>query len=270
MPRGDGDQSNFQGVCLVGAGPGDPDLLTRRAYRLIMEADVIVFDRLVSQEILDLIPATTECIDVGKRANCHPVPQSGINNLLAYLARDYPLVVRLKGGDPFMFGRGSEEAAYLLERGIQCRVVPGITAATGCAAAAGVPLTHRGLATGVRYVTGHCRENAELDLDWRGLADRDTTLVIYMGAQNMMQIAVRLMAEGMPASTPAVAISQGTTPRQQVVTSTLSDIATAVCDRALPSPVMFVVGRVASLTGTLGGVCDDALSNEPNIDTAVL
>lgn len=268
MPRGDGDQSTFQGVYLVGAGPGDPGLLTRRAYRLITEADIVVYDRLVAEEILDLIPAPTERIDVGKRPNCHPVPQSGINALLAYLACDHRLVVRLKGGDPFIFGRGSEEAAYLLERGIPCRVVPGITAATGCAAAAGVPLTHRGLSTGVRYVTGHCRENTELDLDWRGLADRETTLVIYMGAASMMQIAVRLIAEGLPAATPAVAISQGTTPRQKIVRSTLANIATAVSDRSFPSPIMFVVGRVAGLTGILEGVNEYAAHAQPSIEPA--
>ncbi|MBO6948242.1 MAG: uroporphyrinogen-III C-methyltransferase [Rhodospirillales bacterium] len=269
MPRGDDDRSDFNGVYLVGAGPGDPELLTRRAYNLIMDADVIVYDRLVAPEILELIPEQTEKIDVGKRPDSHPVPQNGINILLAYLARDHRSVVRLKGGDPFIFGRGSEEAAYLREQNIQCYIVPGITAATGCAAAAGVPLTHRGLATGVRYVTGHCRENVDLDLDWRGMADPDTTLVIYMGAQNMMQIAVRLITEGMPATTPAIAISNGTTPRQQVVTASLADIATAASDKGLMSPVMFVIGRVVSLAGTLGGVCEDAVIENPRAEHAV-
>jgi uroporphyrin-III C-methyltransferase len=172
-------------VYLVGAGPGDPELLTLKARRLLDEADVVVYDRLVSDDILALIPVGTAKISVGKQPRSHPVPQPEINALLARLASTGRTVVRLKGGDPFMFGRGSEEAAYLIEQGIAFSVVPGVTSASGCAAAVGLPLTHRGLATGVRFITGHCREDLELDLDWRGLADPNTTLVIYMGRTNV-------------------------------------------------------------------------------------
>lgn len=257
MPRCDDERQIGHGVFLVGAGPGDLGLLTLRAHELIMSADVVVFDRLVSEEILDIVPEGVGRIDVGKRPNCHPVPQDEINVLLATLARKNRTVVRLKGGDPFVFGRGSEEAAYLIAKGIPCHVVPGVTAANGCAAAAGIPLTHRGAAKGVRYVTGHCRDDEALDFDWAGLADPETTLVIYMGAANMMQIAIRLMTEGLPAATPAAAISQGTTPRQQVAISTLGEIATVVADLALPSPVMFIVGRVVGLSETLEGLNTD-------------
>lgn len=246
-------------VCLVGAGPGDPELLTRRAYDLIQKADVVVYDRLVSPEILTLIRAGTARINVGKQPQCHPIPQNEINELLVSLSRSNRLVVRLKGGDPFLFGRGSEEAIHLQKCGVPYAVVPGITSASGCASAAGIPLTHRGLSSGVRFVTGHCREDKELDLDWRGLADPDTTLVIYMGAANMAQISIRLMTHGLPASTPVAAISHGTTPRQQRVCSTLGEVASAVGEAGLPSPLMFVVGRVVEIADQLSGeTCDEA------------
>lgn len=259
------DQEKDAKVCLVGAGPGDPGLLTRKAYDLIRKADVVVYDRLVSAEILALIPAGTARINVGKLPQCHPIPQNEINELLVSLSRSNRLVVRLKGGDPFLFGRGSEEAIHLSECGVPYSIVPGVTSASGCAAAVGIPLTHRGLSTGVRYVTGHCREDMELDLDWRGLADPDTTLVIYMGAANMAQISVRLMTQGLPASTPAAAISHGTTPRQRRIVSTLGEIASAVGEADLPSPLMFIVGRVVDVADQLlGDSCDEALSSERN------
>ncbi len=197
-------------VYLVGAGPGDPDLLTLKARRLLDEADVVVYDRLVSNEILALVPAGTARIRVGKQPRCHPVPQAEINELLVRLASTGRTVVRLKGGDPFLFGRGSEEAAYLSAQGIRFQVVPGVTSASGCSAAVGIPLTHRGLASGVRFVTGHCRDNVDLDLDWRGLADPETTVVVYMGTANIPQIAIRLINHGLPATTPAAAIANGT------------------------------------------------------------
>tara|TARA_R110000787_G_scaffold181008_2_gene293056 strand:- start:5238 stop:6050 length:813 start_codon:yes stop_codon:yes gene_type:complete len=257
MLRSNSAEDESAMVYLVGAGPGDPDLLTRRAHTLIGKADVVVYDRLVSPEILSLIPTGTARINVGKQPKSHPIPQEEINALLVSLACDGRVVVRLKGGDPFMFGRGSEEAAHLEGNNIPYVVVPGVTSASGCAAAAGVPLTHRGVASGVRFVTGHCRENMELNLDWDGLADPDTTLVIYMGVANMAQIAIRLITHGLPASTPAMAVSQGTTPRQQCLVSTLGEIANATADAALPSPVMFIVGRVVGLNGDLGGELGD-------------
>jgi uroporphyrin-III C-methyltransferase len=238
-------------VFLVGAGPGDPGLLTVAAHDLLKTADVVVYDRLVSREVLSLVPPGAARINVGKQPHCHPVPQDEINDLLVSLAQDGRRVVRLKGGDPYMFGRGSEEALHLIRNSVEFEVVPGITSATGCAAAAGVPLTHRGLATSVRYITGHCREDRDLELDWQGLADPDTTLVIYMGVANMAQIAVRLIRNGLPSSTPAMAVSQGTTLHQRQLTSTLGEVADAVADAKLKSPVLFIVGRVVDLAAHL-------------------
>lgn len=238
-------------VFLVGAGPGDPGLLTVTAYNLLKRADVVVYDRLVSSEILEIIQIGAAKINVGKQPNCHPVPQNEINELLVSLAREGRCVVRLKGGDPYMFGRGSEEAMHLLSNGIDFEVVPGVTAATGCSAAAGVPLTHRGIATSVRYITGHCRDEVDLDLDWKGLTDPDTTLVIYMGVANMAKISVKLISNGMQSSRPAMAISQGTTKYQRQLVSTVGQIADKVADAEMPGPVIFIVGEVVELAEVL-------------------
>lgn len=234
-------------VYLVGAGPGDPELLTLKALRLIQTADVIVYDRLVSQDILDLIPAGAARVDVGKRPNNHPVPQPDINRLLVRLAEGGSSVVRLKGGDPFMFGRGGEELIELVDGGFPVEVVPGVTSAQGCAAAAGIPLTHRGFASGVRYITGHCRANVDLDFDWQGLADQNTTLVIYMGLANIGHIAERLMAHGMPGAMPVMAIANGTRSDERRIRTTLEEVATAVTSFRLTGPVLFVVGDVVGL-----------------------
>lgn len=234
-------------VFLIGAGPGDPELLTLKAARLIAEADVVVYDRLVSAEILALVPDGAARINVGKQAGYHAVPQAEINRLLVRLARSARTVVRLKGGDPFIFGRGSEEAAELARAGVDYRIVPGITAAQGCAAAARVPLTHRGLATGVRFATGHCKADEPLDLDWAGLADPQTTLVLYMGLANIDEIAARLIAEGLPPSTPVLAICDGTTPRERRLRIRLRDVAGAVQAASFEGPVLFVIGRVAAM-----------------------
>ena len=239
-------------VYLVGAGPGDPDLLTVKAARLLSAADVVVYDRLVSAAVLALVPAGTPRIYAGKAAANHHMPQSEINRLLAALATAGRRVVRLKGGDPFVFGRGSEEAEYLARAGIAFEVVPGITAASGCAAAIGVPLTHRGLATGVRYVTGHCRAEADLDLNWESLADPDTTLVFYMGLANLPQISARLMAAGLPGTTPAAAIASGTTRRQRVHVDTLEGLPQVVREAALTAPVLVIIGRVVALSVLTG------------------
>ncbi len=234
-------------VYLVGAGPGDPELLTCKARRLIEIADAVVYDRLVADEILDLIPPGVARFNVGKRSGFHPVPQGEINALLVALAQEDRRIVRLKGGDPFLFGRGSEEAAHLAAAGIVCEIVPGVTSASGCAAALGLPLTHRGLAEGVRLVTGHCREDAELDFDWRGLADPDTTLVVYMGFANIGRIAQRLMLHGLAAATPAIAVCNGTTPRQRHVRATLGTIAAVAGRAGFDGPVLFIIGRTAAL-----------------------
>jgi uroporphyrin-III C-methyltransferase len=239
-------------VHLVGAGPGDPELLTLKARRLLDEADVVVYDRLVSDEILALVPPGTARISVGKQPRCHPIPQAEINELLVRLASTGRTVVRLKGGDPYLFGRGSEEAAYLRAHGVPFAVVPGVTSASGCAAAVGIPLTHRGLASGVRFVTGHCRDDTELDLDWRGLADPDTTLVIYMGMANIPQIAVRLIAHGLSESTPAAAIANGARPDQRHVISSLGEIAAVAASADLNGPVLFIIGRVVDMAALSG------------------
>jgi uroporphyrin-III C-methyltransferase len=239
-------------VYIVGAGPGDPELLTVKAQRLIGEADAVVYDRLVAREIIDLIPTGVMRIDVGKRAGLHPVPQDQINALLVRLAASGRRVVRLKGGDPFTFGRGGEEAESLAEAGLAFEVVPGITSASGSAAALGIPLTHRGVATSLRYITGHCRSDAELDFDWQGLADPDTTLVVYMGLANIGQIVGRLVAAGLPQDTPVAAVANGTTSRQSHVVATLGTISSEVETIAEDGPVLFVIGKVVGLAGILG------------------
>jgi uroporphyrin-III C-methyltransferase/precorrin-2 dehydrogenase/sirohydrochlorin ferrochelatase/uroporphyrin-III C-methyltransferase len=250
-------------VRLVGAGPGDPELLTVKAARLLREADAVVYDRLISPEVMKLVPPGAMRIYVGKANRRHTMSQDGINELLAKLARAGRRVVRLKGGDPFIFGRGSEEAEYLARRGIPFEVVPGITAAAGCTAAIGIPLTHRGLATGVRFVTGHCRDDADLDLNWRCLADPDTTIVAYMALANLPQISRELIAAGLPPSTPAAAIASGTLPHQRQCLATLADLPERVAEAGLKPPVLTVIGRVVALADVLG------IATEPETAHAV-
>jgi uroporphyrin-III C-methyltransferase len=237
-------------VHLVGAGPGDPDLLTVKAARLIHNARLVVFDRLVSPTILDLLPADCRRIDVGKETGRHSLPQHRINALLVDLARAGHDVVRLKGGDPFVFGRGGEEALFLSQRGIPFEIIPGITAAAGCAAAAGIPLTHRGLADGVRLVTGHRQNDRELDLDFARLADPNCTLVVYMGVSSAHYLTARLHAEGLPADTPVAVIERGTTPEQRILRSTLSALADDIVRTQVAAPALLVIGRVAGLVLT--------------------
>ena len=234
-------------VYLVGAGPGDPELLTVKAARAISEADAVVYDRLVPQSILDMIRDGVTRINVGKRANFHPVPQAEINDILIRLGRAGRTVVRLKGGDPFIFGRGSEEAAELEAAGVPYEVIPGITAAQGCAASARIPLTHRGLATGVRFVTGHRKANEPLDLDWDSLADPDTTLVVYMGLANIEDIVRKLIARGLPTDTPVLAVCQGTTAKERQICTPLEVLVAAVREAAFSGPVLFIIGRVAAI-----------------------
>jgi uroporphyrin-III C-methyltransferase len=238
-------------VYLVGSGPGDPELMTLKAMRLIGEADVVVYDRLVSPEILRFIPPGALRIDVGKKAGHHPVPQHEINALLVKLGKAGHKVVRLKGGDPFIFGRGSEEGLELTRAGIAFSVVPGITSAQGCAAAARVPLTHRGVATGVRYLTGHCRADQPLDLDWDSLADPSTTLVVYMGLQNIADISAELTARGIDPATPVLAICQGTTPRERRLLTQLEHLHTDARAAGFDGPVLFIIGQVVGLAREL-------------------
>ncbi|MBR9852389.1 MAG: uroporphyrinogen-III C-methyltransferase [Rhodobacteraceae bacterium] len=236
-------------VFLIGAGPGDPDLLTVKAVKALNAADVVVYDRLVSPEIMALVPKGTRLIDVGKQPKCHKVPQEGINALLVSLAAKGLCVARLKGGDPLIFGRGSEEAEELRLAGIALEYVPGITSAQGAATSTGVPLTHRGLATGVRYVTGHRAKDASLDLDWASLASEDTTLVVYMGAMNIEDISTKLRQNGLPGSLPVMAIASATTPREKRLVSTLDTVARDMATSDLSAPVLFIIGHVVSLYG---------------------
>jgi uroporphyrin-III C-methyltransferase/precorrin-2 dehydrogenase/sirohydrochlorin ferrochelatase/uroporphyrin-III C-methyltransferase len=238
-------------VHLVGAGPGDPDLLTIKALRLLRVAEVVVYDRLVSQAVLDLIPAGTARIYAGKALGHHPHPQDETNELLVKLARTGHRVVRLKGGDPLVFGRGSEEALHLARHGVACEIVPGVTAASGCGASAGIPLTHRGLATSVRFVTGHCREDQPLDLNWQSLADPDTTLVVYMGLAHLAEIACRLSEAGLPADTPAAAIANGTLADERLLLGTLATLPDQVQQASLDAPVLIVIGRVVEVVEEL-------------------
>lgn len=234
-------------VALVGAGPGDPRLLTLRAWSLLMQADAMVYDRLISAELLTLIPLTCARHYVGKASGCHSLPQEQINELLADLAGQGQRVVRLKGGDPFIFGRGAEELEYLLQRGIDCQVVPGITAASGCSAYAGIPLTHRDLVNSCRFITGHLQREGELTLPWSSLADSTQTLVFYMGLSNLAIIAQRLIEAGMPADTPAALISNGTRPDQHVARGRLHQLPTLALECPPGIPTLTVIGKVVDL-----------------------
>lgn len=238
-------------VYLVGTGPGDPDLLTVKALRLLQNADVVIYDRLVSDAILQQIPSGVTRIYVGKKTGNHSLPQEEINQLLLNLAEAKRNIVRLKGGDPFVFGRGSEEALYLAQHNIAFEIVPGITAASACTTYAGIPLTHRGLAHGVQIVTGHSQADQPLQLDWKSLADPDKTIVIYMGLANIELITQKLIEAGLAIDTPAAAIENGTTARQQRVISSLKQLSEDTHQAGLHSPVIFVIGQVVSLAHQL-------------------
>lgn len=233
-------------VSLVGAGPGDPELLTLRAARRIMQADAVLYDNLVSPEILALIPPAAEQHYVGKKAAKHALPQEAVNSWLVRLALAGKRVVRLKGGDPFVFGRGGEEMEALLAAGIAVEVVPGITAATGCAAYAGIPLTHRDWAQSVTFATGH-RKTGLQDLDWPGLARPDQTVVFYMGVSAAAGIAEALVAHGRSPQTPVAVIYHGTRPDQQVRVATLETLAAKINAEGVKPPALLIVGEVVRL-----------------------
>ncbi|WP_417820522.1 uroporphyrinogen-III C-methyltransferase [Terasakiella sp.] len=245
------DQNIRNRVVLVGAGPGDPDLLTIRALRMIEQADVIVHDRLVTDEILSLVPDHVEKVFVGKAPGRHILKQEEINALLFELACKHKLVVRLKGGDPFVFGRGSEEAEFLLKKNIPFEVVPGITAAAGCGAAARIPLTHRGVARSVRFVTGHYKEGADLDIDWASLNDPEMTVVIYMGLQNLDSIAENMIKAGRAANTPAAIIENGATPAQRIAYTTLERLPETKRQGDFKPPSLLIIGHVIDVAQIL-------------------
>jgi len=239
-------------VYLVGAGPGDPDLLTVKALHLIREADVVVYDRLVSPGILDLIPVGAARFYVGKSPGHHHMTQDQINHLLVSLVHaGKKKIIRLKGGDPLIFGRGSEEAGHLVEHNIAFSVVPGVTSAAACSAYAGIPLTHRGLSTGVRIVTGHCQKNRPLNLNWASMADPDTTLVVYMGLGHIDEISRNLIKAGLPGDTPAAVIENGTKPNQRRCLDTLAGIPARVRELEFQTPSLIIIGHVVSLANEL-------------------
>ena len=233
-------------VYLVGAGPGDPELLTLKALRLMQQADVVIYDRLVSAPIMELCRRDAEKIYVGKARSNHSVPQDGINALLVKYASEGKRVCRLKGGDPFIFGRGGEEIQELFAAGVAFQVVPGITAASGCSAYAGIPLTHRDYAQSVRFVTGHLKEGSP-ELPWSELVYQNQTLVLYMGLVGLEKICEKLIAHGQRPDMPVALISKGTTPEQKVVVGTLADIATKVSEHQIQAPTLTIIGDVVSL-----------------------
>jgi len=238
-------------VYLVGAGPGDPELLTLKAVRVLEQAEVIVYDNLVSSGVLDFARPEAQRIYAGKRRNEHTLRQEQINALLVRLARAGKQVVRLKGGDPFIFGRGGEEIQELAAHGVDFEIIPGITAACGVASYAGIPLTHRDHAQGVLFVTGHLKAGSVAELDWDALVRPNQTVVIYMGLNALPDICRRLMAHGAPATRPIAAVQHGTLATQQVLTGTLADLPAKVAASGFTSPSLLIVGDVVRLHGSL-------------------
>ncbi|SFU52023.1 uroporphyrinogen-III C-methyltransferase [Halomonas korlensis] len=238
-------------VAIVGAGPGDPGLLTLRALSLLEQADCLVFDRLVSREVLALARPKARRFYVGKASRCHALTQDETNALLVRLAEEGRRVVRLKGGDPYIFGRGGEEAQALIEHGVDFRVVPGITSAQGCAAYGGFPLTHRDYAQSVTFVTGHCKGDGDLALNWAALASPNQTTVFYMGLANAEMISRQLQDHGLSAGHPVALVERGTTPEQRQVITSLGDLVETIAREGLKPPTLIVVGEVVRLADTL-------------------
>ena len=231
-------------VALVGSGPGDPDLLTLQAFRFIQQADIVIYDRLVSEEIMALLPSNCEKIYVGKKQAEHRVPQEAINQLLVDYAKLNKKVLRLKGGDPFVFGRGGEEAQFVLDNGIACHIVPGMTAASACTSYAGIPLTHRNVARSCTFITGNVQDNGALDLPWQKLNDTEQTLVFYMGIKSLPIITQQLISAGRCKNTPAALIRKGTHASQQVVKGSLESLESLVKLHHIKPPSLIIIGDV--------------------------
>ncbi|KAI9116588.1 hypothetical protein K1719_012755 [Acacia pycnantha] len=246
---GGGEGSPRGNVFLVGTGPGDPELLTLKAVRIIKNADLLLYDRLVSNDVLDLVGPDAKLLYVGKTAGYHSRTQEEIHELLLSFAEAGATVVRLKGGDPLVFGRGGEEMDFLQQQGIHVKVIPGITAASGIAAELGIPLTHRGISTSVRFLTGHSRKGGTDPLFVaENAADPDSTLVVYMGLSTLPALAKKLMDHGLSPQTPAAAIERGTTPQQRSVFSELKDLAEEISLAQLVSPTLIIIGKVVALS----------------------
>ncbi len=237
-------------VYLVGAGPGDPDLLTLRAAQLLAQADVLVYDALVSPPVLDRVTPSAERIYAGKERGNHAIPQEDINHLLVRLAKEGKRVVRLKGGDPYTFGRGGEEVETLAANGVPFEVVPGVTAAAGVAAYTGIPLTHRNHAQACVFVTGHLKDGT-MNLDWPGLARRRQTVVIYMGLHGLPTVCAKLIEHGLPSDWPAAIVQQGTTPNQRTITGTLATLPELAEAAHLKAPTLIIVGETVTLQSKL-------------------
>ncbi|OUR80969.1 uroporphyrinogen-III C-methyltransferase [Colwellia psychrerythraea] len=233
-------------VALVGSGPGDAELLTIRAMRFIEQAEIAIYDRLVSDEILALLPDNCERFYVGKEQAKHCVPQDKINEILVDEARLGKRVLRLKGGDPFIFGRGGEEAEYMLKNGVSCHICPGITAASGCTTYAGIPLTHRGVAQGCTFITGHIQNNGQLNLPWQSLCSPTQTVVFYMGINTLPKIAEKLVEHGRDINTPAALIRKGTQPEQKTYRGTIGNLAELVEKHNITPPTLIVIGDVVN------------------------
>ncbi len=237
-------------VYLVGSGPGDPDLMTLKAARLVSEADVIVYDHLGAENVLDLARPDAEKIYAGKEASNHALPQEEINVLLVRLAKQGKRVVRLKGGDPFIFGRGGEEIETLAEHGVPFEVVPGVTAASGCGSYAGIPLTHRDHSQICVFATGHLKDGS-VNLDWKALARPNQTVVFYMGIGGAEEICRQLMSNGLPPAHPAAVVQHGTSRRQRVLTATLGTLAAEIEKSDIRPPALIIIGTVVTLQSKL-------------------
>jgi uroporphyrin-III C-methyltransferase/precorrin-2 dehydrogenase/sirohydrochlorin ferrochelatase len=249
-------------VYLVGTGPGDPDLLTFRALRLMQQADVVLYDRLIGDGILNLVRRDARRIYVGKMKEDHTVAQEDISEMLVRLAREGKRVLRLKGGDPFVFGRGGEEISTLAENGVAFQVIPGVTAANGCSTYAGIPLTHRDHAQGYVVVTGH-EKDGELNLNWDSLLQPRQTVVIYMGLTSLATITEGFLKHGADPTTPAAVIENGTREGQRVITGTLESLAERSAEAVIESPALIIIGSVVTLRNQLSWFADTATESGP-------